>query len=70
LCATEETKFLYEVPFSIVSMEFIDMDHPDFNKFPALAKAKGCETLLKHEKLFLFTINGGLLLSAKVPVYS
>lgn len=44
----EETKYLYKVPYSIVSMEIIDMDAPDFNKYPALAKAKGFEAVLEH----------------------
>lgn len=50
----EETKYLYKVPYSIVSMEIIDMDDPDLLKFPALAKAKGYEVTLKHgESLFI-----------------
>lgn len=49
-----ETKYLYKVPFSIVSMEAIDMDNPDFKKFPALAKAKGFEVTLNHgDALFI-----------------
>ena len=49
-----ETKYLYKVPYSIVSMESIDMDNPDFKKYPALAKAKGYEVILKHgDTLFI-----------------
>ncbi len=49
-----ETKYLYKVPYSIVSMEIIIMDSPDFNKYPALAKAKGYEASLKHgDALFI-----------------
>jgi len=49
-----ETKNLYKVPYSIVSMEAIDMDDPDFKIFPALAKAKGYEVRLKHgDTLFI-----------------
>jgi len=49
-----ETKYLYKVPYSIVSMESIDMDNPDFEKYPALAKAKGFEVVLKHgDALFI-----------------
>ena len=44
----DQTGFLYKVPYSIVSMEIIDMDNPDFEKYPALAKAKGFEARLKH----------------------
>ncbi|MCF4100454.1 cupin-like domain-containing protein [Gillisia sp. M10.2A] len=50
----DQTKYLYKVPYSIVSMEIIDMSAPDFNKYPALAKAKGFETSLKHgDTLFI-----------------
>jgi hypothetical protein len=49
-----ETKYLYKVPYSIVSMESIDMDNPDFTKYPALAKAKGFEVVLEHgDTLFI-----------------
>ena len=49
-----ETKYLYKVPFSIVSMEVIDMDNPDLEKYPALASAKGYEIVLKHgDALFI-----------------
>ncbi len=44
----DQTGLLYKVPYSIVSMEIIDMDNPDFHKYPALSKAKGYETTLKH----------------------
>ncbi|TRO64443.1 cupin-like domain-containing protein [Christiangramia sabulilitoris] len=43
-----QTGLLYKVPYSIVSMEIIDMDNPDFEKYPALARAKGFETRLQH----------------------
>lgn len=48
LYAPDQTKFLYKVPYSIVSMEIINMDDPDFQKYPALAKAKGHRADLKH----------------------
>lgn len=48
LYGPEQTKFLYKVPYSIVSMEIIDMDEPDFEKYPALAKAKGHLAELRH----------------------
>lgn len=50
----DQTKYLYKVPYSIVSMEIIDMDNPDLEKFPALAKAKGYEVILEHgEALYI-----------------
>jgi hypothetical protein len=54
LYGPDQTKYLYKVPYSIVSMEIIDMDNPDLTKYPALAKAKGYEVTLKHgECLFI-----------------
>jgi len=44
----DQTGLLYKVPYSIVSMEIIDMDKPNFDKYPALAKAKGFECTLEH----------------------
>ncbi|PTX44728.1 Cupin-like domain-containing protein [Christiangramia gaetbulicola] len=44
----DQTGLIYKVPYSIVSMEIIDMDDPDLEKYPALAQAKGFETRLKH----------------------
>jgi hypothetical protein len=50
----DQTKLLYKVPYSIVSMEIIDMDNPDFEKYPALAMAKGYEVILEHgDALFI-----------------
>ncbi|WP_311195787.1 cupin-like domain-containing protein [Antarcticibacterium sp. 1MA-6-2] len=50
----DQTKHLYKVPYSIVSMEIIDMDKPDLVKYPALAKAKGYEVVLEHgEALYI-----------------
>ncbi|UAB85536.1 cupin-like domain-containing protein [Zunongwangia sp. SCSIO 43204] len=50
----DQTKYLYKVPHSIVSMEIINMDNPDFQTYPALVKAKGFEANLGHgEGLFM-----------------
>lgn len=49
-----ETKYLYKVPYSIVSMESIDMDNPNFERYPALAKARGFKVVLNHgDTLFI-----------------
>ncbi len=54
LYSPDQTGLLYKVPYSIVSMEIIDMDDPDFETYPALARAKGFETHLKHgDTLFI-----------------
>lgn len=50
----DQSGLIYKVPYSIVSMEIINMDEPDFTKYPALAKAKGYETVLEHgDTLFM-----------------
>jgi len=43
----EQKAFLYHVPHSIVSMEAIEFDNPDYENFPALKHAKGYKVLLK-----------------------
>jgi hypothetical protein len=43
-----ETKYLYKVPNSLVTVNNIDFDNPDFEKFPALKKAQGMITELNH----------------------
>lgn len=42
------TKYLYKVPFSVHNLEAIDMDDPDFEKYPALNNVTGLQTELKH----------------------
>lgn len=50
----DQTGFLYKVPYSIVSMEIIDMDDPDLQTYPALSRARGFEARLGHgEGLFI-----------------
>ena len=48
LFSPEQTKFLYRVPYSIHNLESIDMDNPDFEKYPALCYAKGIKVEMKH----------------------
>lgn len=48
LFSPEQTKYLYRVPFSIHNVEDIDMDHPDFKKYPALQYAEGIRAEMKH----------------------
>lgn len=47
----EQTPYLYKVPHSLISREDIDFDNPDFEKFPALLKAKGLVCNLKHGEM-------------------
>lgn len=43
-----QTKYLYKVPHALISHQDIDFNKPDFQKFPALKKAKGYVTELNH----------------------
>ncbi len=43
-----ENKYLYRVPHSIITHESIDFSNPDFEKWPALRKANGFKSVLKH----------------------
>ena len=51
LFAPEQTPYLYKVPHSLISLEDIDYDNPDFEKYPALEKAKGLICNLKHGEM-------------------
>jgi len=44
----KQSKHLYKVPHSLITREDIDFTNPDFNKWPALKKAKGYITHLNH----------------------
>lgn len=43
-----QSKYLYKVPHSLIPREDIDFANPDFNKWPALKKAKGYIAELNH----------------------
>ncbi|WP_196889108.1 cupin-like domain-containing protein [Aureivirga sp. CE67] len=43
-----ETKYLYKIPYSLISREDIDFNNPNFEKWPKLAKATGFKVHLKH----------------------
>jgi hypothetical protein len=47
---------LYCIPFATYALEDYDIEHPDFNKFPALDGIEGQETILEHgDTLFMPT---------------
>lgn len=49
-----ETKYLYKVPNALIARQDIDFSNPDFNKWPALAKARGMVCELNHgETLYM-----------------
>lgn len=44
----EQTKLLYKIPFAIHNLETIDLDNPDFEKYPALQFTESIEVTMKH----------------------
>lgn len=48
LFAPDQAKNLYKVPFTVHNLEIIDMDNPDFEKYPALQLAEGIAVSMKH----------------------
>jgi len=48
LFSPEQTKFLYKIPFSVHNLEKIDLDNPDFEKYPALKYLEGLHIEMKH----------------------
>lgn len=51
LFAPDQTPYLYKVPHALIAREDIDFDNPDFEKFPALALAKGLVAELNHGEM-------------------
>ncbi|MBZ9652807.1 cupin-like domain-containing protein [Psychroflexus montanilacus] len=49
-----ETKYLYKVPNALISLNEINFNNPDLEKFPALKLAQGYEAYLEHgEALYM-----------------
>lgn len=48
LFAPEQKKYLYHVPFSFSSLFDIDVENPDYRRFPALQFLQGSVTELNH----------------------
>jgi hypothetical protein len=48
LFSPEQSQYLYKVPFAVHNLETIDMDNPDFVRYPALKNVIGIEVLMKH----------------------
>ena len=48
LFGPEQAKYLYKVPYTVHNLESIDMDHPDFETYPALRDAEGISVTMKH----------------------
>lgn len=48
LFSSDQTKYMYHVPFSFSGLSDIDIDEPDYQRFPALQHAKGSMAVLNH----------------------
>ena len=44
----EQSDFLYRVPLSVHTIEDIDYENPDYEKYPGLQHAKGYEIFMEH----------------------
>lgn len=44
----KQNKYLYKVPYALITREDIDFSNPDFKKWPMLKKAQGYKTELTH----------------------
>ena len=52
LFGPEQSKYLYQHPFTVAS--YVDVNNPDYEKFPALRYAQGYETILNPgETIFM-----------------
>jgi hypothetical protein len=52
LFAPDQSRNIYQHPFTVAS--YVDLNHPDYEKYPALAHAKGLEVMLQPgETLFM-----------------
>lgn len=48
LFSPKQTKYLYKIPFAVHNLESIDLDNPDFEKYPALQYVEGLHATMKH----------------------
>jgi len=48
LFSPKQTKYLYKIPFAVHNLESIDLDNPDFEKYPALHYLEGLHATMKH----------------------
>lgn len=70
LFAPSETKHLYKVPHSLITHESIDFTNPDFDKWPALKKAKGFKTELNHGEVLYMPEGYWHYMEYKTPGFS
>lgn len=44
----KQNKYLYKIPYALITREDIDFSNPDYEKWPMLKKAQGYQTELHH----------------------
>lgn len=44
----KQTKYLYKLPFTVHNLETIDLDHPNFETYPALKLLEGIQATMNH----------------------
>ncbi len=65
-----ETKYLYKLPNALVAYHKIDFDNPDFEKYPALLKARGMVANLKHGDMLYMPEGYWHQMTYKTPGFS
>lgn len=70
LFSQSQNKYLYKVPHSLITHESIDFSNPDLDKWPALKKAKGFRTDLKHGEVLYMPEGYWHYMKYKTPGFS
>ncbi|WP_010177780.1 cupin-like domain-containing protein [Aquimarina agarilytica] len=65
-----ETKYLYKLPNALIAYHEIDFENPDFEKFPALLKAKGMVANIKHGDMLYMPEGYWHQMTYKTPGFS
>ncbi len=54
LFSPKQTKYLYKIPFAVHNLESIDLDNPDFEKYPALKYVEGASRYYETRRCTLY----------------
>lgn len=66
----DQNDYLYRVPHSLITREDIDFANPDYDKWPALKKAKGYITHLEHGNILYMPEGYWHYMQYKTPGFS
>ncbi len=70
LFSQSQNAYLYKVPHSLITHESIDFSNPDLEKWPALKKANGYSTTLKHGEVLYMPEGYWHYMKYKTPGFS